>query len=125
MGQVYRMHTAEAVGEGVDRDVIKVLKDSVGATRYEEIAEEATFKLADRLGKLDRALREADLTMCYRHALNICGIASQIGLTGVAKVASDVLVCTREGNVEALSAVISRLNRLAEASLFTVFDTDN
>lgn len=122
MGQLYQMHTADAVGAGVDYDVIQTLRNSVGAERYEIIAEEATFKLADRLGRLDRALRESDLTMCYRHALNICGVSSQIGLSGVAKVAQDVMVCTRNGNVEALSAVVSRLNRLAEASLFAVFD---
>ncbi len=123
MGQIYRMRTAEAVGEGVDYEIIQILKNSVGDVRYEEIAEEATFALAARLGRLDRALREADLAMCYRHALNICGISSQIGLTGVARVATDVMTCTKDGNVEALSAVVSRLNRLAEASLFSVFDT--
>ena len=86
--------------------------------------EQAAFKLADRLGRLERALREADLTMCYRHALNICGVSSQIGLVDVARVASDVLTCTREGNMEALSAVIGRLNRVAEASLFSVFELE-
>lgn len=122
MGQVYHIPTVEAVGAGVDYDVIETLKKAVGTARYEVIAEEATFKLADRLGQLDRALREADLTMCYRHALSICGVASQIGLSGVSSVAQDVMICTKDGNVEALSAVVSRLNRLAEASLFSVFD---
>ena len=98
--------------------------DDSECTQYEEIAEQAAFKLADRLGRLERALREADLTMCYRQALNICGVASQIGLVDVAKVASDVLTCTGEGNMEALSAVVGRLNRVAEASLFSVFELE-
>lgn len=122
MGQIHMVHTAEAVGAGVDYDVIQTLKNAIGAERYEQIAEDATFKLADRLGRLDRALRDADLPLCYRHALNILGVSSQIGLTSVATVAKDVMICTNEGNVEALPAVISRLNRLAEASLFAVFD---
>ena len=122
MGQIYRMCAAQAVGVGVDYEVIRNLKVSVGEAQYEEIAEHSAFKLADRLGQLERALREADLTMCYRHALNICGVSSQIGLVDVAKVASDVMTCTREGNMEALSAVVGRLNRVAEASLFSVFE---
>lgn len=122
MGQIYHICAAQAVAVGVDYEVIRNLKTSVGEARYEEIAEQSAFKLADRLGQLERALREADLTMCYRHALNICGVASQIGLVDVARVASDVMTCARDGNVEALTAVIGRLNRVAEASLFSVFD---
>ena len=122
MGQIYRVFTAEAVGEGVDYGVIQNLKNAVGEVRYEEIVEEATFELADRLGRLDRALRDEDLTMCYRHAMQVCGVASQIGLIGVANVASDVLICAKDGELASLSAVIGRLNRLAEASLFSVFE---
>lgn len=68
MGQIYRMSAAQAVAVGVDYEIIRNLKTSVGEARYEEIAELSAFKLADRLGRLERALREADLTMCYRHA---------------------------------------------------------
>ncbi len=120
MGQIYSMRTAEPVGESVDYDVIRALKRSVGSARYVEIAEEATFALADRLGRLERAFRNGDMAMCYRHAVNICGIASQIGLVGVANVAADVKVCARDSD-PALAAVLARLNRLAEASLFSVF----
>lgn len=124
MGQIYQICAAQAVGVGVDYEVIRNLKAAVGEAQYEEIAEQAAFKLADRLGRLERALREADLTMCYRHALNICGVSGQIGLVDAARVASDVMTCTREGNIEALSAVIGRLNRVAEASLFSVFELE-
>ncbi len=124
MGQIYQICAAQASGVGVDYEVIRNLKAAVGEARYEEIAEQAVFKLADRLGRLERALREADLTMCYRHALNICGVSSQIGLVDVARVAADVMTCTRESNMEALSAVIGRLNRVTEASLFSVFELE-
>lgn len=122
MGQIYRMNTAEAVGKDVDHAVIQNLKKSVGDVRYEEMVEQATFELADKLGSLERALREQDVTMCYRNALNICGIASQVGLSRVTQVASDVLVCARNEDLTALSAVYGRLVRVAEASLFSVFD---
>jgi hypothetical protein len=122
MGQLYRMCAAQAVAVGVDYEVIENLKRSVGEVRYEEFAELSAFKLADRLGQLERALREVDLTMCYRHALNICGVSSQIGLVDVSKVASDVMKCSVAGNIDALTAVIGRLNRVAEASLFSVFE---
>lgn len=124
MGNVHRISAAQVVGVGVDYEMIRNLKKAVGDRRYEELAEEAVFALADGLGLLERALREADLTMCYRHALHICSVASEIGLTEIMRVASDVLSCTREGNIEALSAVVGRLNRVAEASLFSVFDLE-
>ncbi len=120
MGQVYRMHTAEPVRNSVDFEVIRALRQSVGSHRYTSIAEDATFALADRLGQLERAHRDGDLALCYRHAVNICGVASQIGLVGVTRVASDVMICARD-NDPALPAVMARLNRLAEASLFSVF----
>ncbi len=124
MEQIYRMQTAEAVGESVDYDVIQTLKNSVGEMRYQEIAEEAAFKLADRLGRLERAMRDKDYTLCYRHSLNICGISSQIGLIGVSKVATSAMECAREEDMAALGAVVSRLNRLAEGSLFSIFADD-
>jgi len=124
MGQIYRICAAQAVAVGVDYEVIRNLKTAVGEAQYEEIAEAAAFALADRLGRLERAMREGDLTMTYRHALNICGVASQIGLVDVAKVASDVMACTRTADMEGLSAVVGRLNRVAEASLFSVFELE-
>ena len=124
MGQIYKICAAQAVGVGVDYEVIRNLKMAVGEAQYEEIAEAAAFSLADRLGRLERALREGELTMCYRHALNICGVANQIGLVDVARVASDVMACTRDADLEGLSAVIGRLNRVAEASLFSVFELE-
>lgn len=122
MGQIYSIDTAQAVGAGVDYEVIKNLKSAVGVRRYEEIAEKAAIQLADRLGKLDRALHEGDMAMCYRHALNVCGVSSQIGLIDVAEVASGVMTCARREDMTALPAVIARLNRVVEASLFSVFD---
>lgn len=122
MGQIYRICTAQVVGVGVDSEVIKYLKKSLGELRYKELTEIAALNLANRLGRLERALREENLAECYRHALNICGVSSQIGLVDVTKVASDVMTCVREENMESLSAVISRLNRVAEASLFSVFE---
>ncbi|MEO1919626.1 MAG: hypothetical protein ABGW81_07970 [Paracoccaceae bacterium] len=124
MGQIHHICRAYAVGAGMDHEVIRNLKKSVGMAKYEEIAERAAFQLADRLGRLDRALPEADLTMCYRHALHICGAASQIWLVEVSKVAAGVMRCARAENNLALVAVIGRLNPVAEAPLFSVFDLE-
>jgi len=121
MGHIYRLPTAKAVRAPVDQTVIRNLRDTVGVTRYNQIAEDATFALADRLGQLERAYRDGDMTMCYRHAVNICGISSQIGLVGVTNVAADVMACVRDKN-PSLPAVMERLNLLAEASLFSVLD---
>ena len=122
MNQIYQMQTAEAAFGAVDQQVIQTLRNSVGNVRYQEIAEDAAFMLAERLGKLDRALRDGDYTMCYRHALNVCGISSQIGMSKVANIARDVMKCAKAEDSIALNAVVGRLNRLAETSLAAVFD---
>ncbi len=124
MNQVYEMKTAEGALGAVDPQVIQTLRNSVGEARYQEIAEDAAFMLAERMGQLDRSLREDDFTMCYRHALNICGISSQIGMLKVSNIARDVMKCARAEDRVALGAVTGRLNRLAEASLAKVFDDD-
>lgn len=122
MNQIHKIQTAEAVCGAVDQQVIQTLRNSVGDARYQEIAEDAAFMLAERLGKMDRAVRDGDYTMCYRHALNVCGISSQIGMQKVANIARDVMECAKAEDSAALSAVVGRLNRLAESSLTTVFD---
>lgn len=124
MAQVYRMDTAKVLGESVNRNVIESLKAQLGAARYEEVAEELTFKLAGRLGKLDRTLRQGDLAACNRHARNVFGIACAIGMTGVERVARDAMACACRDDLDGLSAVVARLNWVAEASLFAVFEVD-
>ena len=125
MNQIYQMQTAEAVIGAVDHTVIQTLRNSVGELRYQEIAEDAAFMLADRLGRLERAFHDGDFTLCYRHALNVCGIASQIGMLKVSNVARDAMSCARLEDKVALGAIVGRLNRLSEACLATVFDDEH
>lgn len=125
MGQIYRIQSATSGRGAVDQQVIQTLRDSVGELRYQELAEDAAFMLAERLGWLERCIREPDYKMSYRHALNICGIADKIGLRKVSEVARDAMICAKTEDRTALFAVTKRLNQLVEVSLPTVFEDDS
>ncbi len=122
MMQIFKMQTTETVNGAIDTDIVNSLRNAVGDRRYQEIAEDAVFLLAERLGHLDKAMGAGDFANCYRHAVSIAGIASQIGMLRVGQIAQHVMECAKAEDMVALHAVIGRLNRVTELSLSSVFD---
>jgi hypothetical protein len=117
MGQVHRLAAVESAL--VDSESIRVLRQSLGEAKYDEVLDESLIQITRCLSLIESALRREDLPAIYRHCLVIVGSAEQIGLVGVAWVARDLMNCLRIGNSTAIHAVTARLIRMAEDSLFS------
>jgi hypothetical protein len=120
MGQVYRLAAAEAAL--VDMESVRVLRRSLGDEKCDEILQDSVFQIADRLSRLEKAVKAEDLPEIYRHCLALVGTAEQVGMVGVSFVARDLMNCVCVGNLTAIHAVAARLIRIGEDSLFSARD---
>lgn len=120
MGQVFKLAAAESAL--IDTESVRVLRQSLGKGKCEEILEESVFQIADKLSMVESALRDRDFPEIYRHCLVLVSTAEQIGMVGVSYVARDLMNCIKVGNVTAINAVAARLVRIGEDSLFSAHD---
>ncbi len=122
MGQVFPLSVAE---QGyVDFEIVSALRASTGSKRYGEIVEDVVFSLTEKVTALMQNAREREFAEAERLAAKIGVIARQIGLKGVAQVASAAQDCGARADYTALSAVSVRLARMAERSLFSLIEFD-
>lgn len=121
MVQLLKILSPESISNSVDYNVLFDLKDSLGDQKYNEAAEDAAFMLADHLGKLERAINDQNMQNAYCHAVNVRSISARFGLVAVSKIARDVVQCAKQEDLTSLAAVAGRLNRSAEAHIFSIF----
>ena len=79
-------------------------------------------ELALRLSNCERFWRQRDWTGLRKCAKSLVAIADQVGMTALARVASDVVNTVDAGDVVATGATLSRLIRVGERSLTAVWD---
>lgn len=80
--------------------------------------EELTVRL-DELGPLAETGRHREFA---RKARGLVGIADEIGMTQLARVAADVAATALSGDTAAFGATQTRLSRIADRSLAAVWD---
>ena len=117
MGQVLHLHTHEEVF--VDAEALNELRSALGDRRSSEVVEEATVHMIDRLGRLDKAVRQNKFAEVARHAQGLAVLGTQIGLCDFVDTARNLAECALADDVIATNAVAARLMRLGEKSLFT------
>jgi HPt (histidine-containing phosphotransfer) domain-containing protein len=106
----------------LNRDNLDTLHRQLGASGAENVICRAMEELAVRLSDmapLYRSERTGDLA---RLAHSLIGIASQIGLQTLARVAGDVSHCATVNDRIALAATLCRLERIGDRSLTAVWD---
>lgn len=121
MVQLLKIISPESISNSVNYDVLFDLKDSLGDQKYNEAAEDTAYMLADHLGKLERAMNDKNMESAYCHAVNVRSISARFGLVAVSKIARDVAQCAKQEDLTSLAAVVGRLNRSAEAHIFSIF----
>ena len=106
----------------VQREAIDILKTSLGAGPSRDVIERAAFEVSDRLVTLEEALLAGDLDAVAQMAARLSSIADNIGMAQFAMVARDLQACVAAQDYNAIAAVSRRLQRVGEASVFTVVD---
>ncbi|PVA10370.1 hypothetical protein DC366_09035 [Pelagivirga sediminicola] len=110
----------EAVRLNPDR--LEELYDKLGEAGAEDVVCRALEELAVRLSHTERCHREGRAGDLRKAARGLVGIADQIGMHMLARVAADVSACAGRSDPVALAATLSRLLRIGERSLSDVWD---
>ncbi len=106
----------------VDADRLGQLYAQLGERGAEDVVCRAMEELAARLGQAEQQFRTNDQPGLRKNARSLVAIADQIGMQLLAGVARDVTDCIDTGDMVALGAVLARLVRVGERSLFAVWD---
>lgn len=107
----------------MDLNRLKSLYDDLGASEAEAMTSRALCEIAKRLEQMRAARSRADPTAFTGLARSLARVATQTGLTGLARVACDVGACASCGDAVAFAATWARLDRLTIRALSTVRDT--
>jgi hypothetical protein len=106
----------------LEAEPLEELYRQLGPVGAEDIVCRAMEELAARLTRLERMHRAADFEGMRKSVRSMAKIADQIGMRGLAKVAVDVRDCIDSGDGVALAATLSRLMRVGERSLTSIWD---
>lgn len=107
---------------GLDRDNLEDLYGQLGPDGAENIVCRAMEELAFRLSNLRDLHRDGRLPEMVKISRSLIGIAEQIGLTTLARVARDVSDCAATGDPIAVAATLERLERVGDHSLMAIWD---
>ena len=106
----------------LDPDRLQALYDQLGEVGAEDVVCRAMEELALRMSMVERLYRE-DRTGEMRKAVrSLMGIADQIGMGTLCRVAGDVTGCIDAEDPVSLAATLSRLMRIGERSLTEIWD---
>ena len=117
--------TALKPGERVRLDTahIEMLYQKLGERGAEDVVCRALEEIAARLAEAERDYRAARFDLMRKGCRGLVGMADEVGLPLMARVARDVTACIDAGDGTALAASFARLLRIAERSLCEIWDT--
>ena len=103
-------------------DTLLELYRQLGNSGAESVICRAMEELAVRLSMTERYFRQQRHSDMRKAARSLTGIADQIGMNTLSRVAGDVTNCIDARDDVALSATLSRLLRIGERSLTEIWD---
>jgi len=109
-------------GVRLDPDRLGALYAELGHASAESVVCRAMEELAVRITDMQRFLATGEHDALYRSGRLLAKVADQIGMTSLARVATDVCLCAERGDGAALGATMARLVRIGDRSLTAVWD---
>ena len=106
----------------LDPDRLQSLYDQLGEAGAEDVVCRAMEELAARLAMVERLFRLDHMPEMRKAVRALMGIADQIGMHTLCRVAWDVTRCIDSHDPVALAATLSRLIRIGERSLTEIWD---
>ncbi|WP_147126299.1 hypothetical protein [Shimia ponticola] len=103
-------------------DIVQQLHGQLGESGAQGVICRAMEEIANRLSLIERCYYQRDMEALWRASKGLIGIADQVGLETVARVAGDVAGSAKVGDDTALAATLARLIRLGDRSLTVVWD---
>lgn len=118
--QVTALQPAERVR--LDADRLESLYMKLGARGAEDVVCRALEEIAARLARAERDYRGNRFAGMRKRCRGLVGMAEEVGLPLMARVARDVTACIDAGDGTGLGATFARLLRIAERSLCEIWD---
>lgn len=109
----------------LDQAQLEALYRQLGPVGAEKVVNHALEELAALLSQVEGLSQRGHRAELEDLARAVMAVAQQIGLTGLAGVARDLTVLAKSRDAIALSAVLSRLERIGDRSLVAVWDLAN
>lgn len=106
----------------VEAGKLAELREKLGFEGCRDFVDETIFLMVERLSRLNKRAKNANFEEAYHAAYSVYLLSDQIGISGVAHVARDAMDCATRADERALAAVVARLERIAEDSLFVIVD---
>lgn len=120
MAKIVRLRLHEAAQMDLSR--LRSLCDDLGVPGAEAVTSRALGEIGKRLEQMRVARSRADMMAYAGLARSLARLATQIGLTNLARVACDAGACAGSGDTVAFAATWARLDRLAIRALSSVWD---
>lgn len=106
----------------LDTGRLEALYMKLGALEAEDVICRALEEIAARLSRAERDYRAAHFVEMRKGCRGLVGIADEVGMSLMARVARDVIYCIDAGGGTALGATFARLLRTAGRSLCEIWD---
>lgn len=110
---------------GLDPDQLCELYLRLGAGKAESLICDAVDELVVALSKCEGRFFAADWDGLYEQALVLQEKSTWLGLCKLARIASDIRGLIERADRVALAAVMSRLSRVGERSIMTVWEAQD
>jgi hypothetical protein len=123
MVEIVRLRLQEAVRMDLGR--LEALFDELGICEAEAVTGRALGEIAKRIEQMRAARARVDQVAFAGLARSLARVATQIGLTSLARVARDAGTCATGGDAVAFAATWARLDRIAVRALSTVWDAQD
>lgn len=106
----------------IDSTRVTTLFNRLGEGAAEDAVCRAMEELAVRLATTQTVREMGDMARVAKVARGMIGIAEEVGLVSLARVASDVALCATAGDETAMGATLARLVRVGDKSMTEIWD---
>ena len=117
---VFEMRPSERIV--IDAAVLGDVFNRLGDHGAEAFVMETVESISDILAEVDGLMRHGALDDIAPRAQQVCKLSAEIGLTSLARVARDMGISARRGDMVAYRAVWERLVRIGDRSLAQVWE---
>jgi len=120
MGQVHRLVAAECAV--IDKNMLTKLRLRDGERKTRDFIDQMIFQATDTLCQIESAINLKDELKALELTKELITISASSGMICMNDVAYDLTDCLAAENDVACKAVLARLLRVGEESLFTLID---
>jgi len=120
MGQVHRFVAVE--GTVIDKSVLTKMRLQDGERKARDLIDQMIFETTDKLCLVEQAIKREQMVEAMELTKTLISVSARSGMICLNDVGYDLMDCLTTEDNTATQAVLSRLLRVGEDSLFALID---